>query len=139
MKKAGWIATVAAGVVLVGGGAWGATTLAALPTTSAGGVSDTAAPVEPEPSATPEATPTPTVEATTEVESEAAQFAAYIRPFLAPLEFHPTDDEVADALSATCEAEAAGESDATDPITPFVDADAQANQIFVDAAIRDYC
>lgn len=60
MKKAGIIATVAAGVVLVGGGAWGATTLAAQPTATSETRIITAAP---EASATPEATPTPTVEA----------------------------------------------------------------------------
>jgi len=64
MKKAGWIATIAAGVVLVGGGAWGATTLAAQPTGDSQIYIDNAAP---EASATPEVTPTPTVEPTPEV------------------------------------------------------------------------
>lgn len=56
MKKAGWIATVAAGVVLVGGGAWAATTLAVSDEGTAA-VVETTAPT-PAASATPEATPT---------------------------------------------------------------------------------
>ena len=119
MKKAGWIASIAAGVVLVGGGAWGATTLAAEPTTSAGGVSDTAAPVEPEPSATPEATPTPTVEATPEVEhSDLEQlFIDWARPlangYIADIPGldEMSDDELLSAIDAACEAQG---SEATD-------------------------
>lgn len=65
MKTSGWIATVAAGVVLVGGGAWGATTLAAQPTGDSQIYIDNAAP---EASATPEATLTPSAEPIPEVE-----------------------------------------------------------------------
>lgn len=61
MKKAGWIATIAAGVVLVAGGAWGATTLASNPEM------EQTAPYTSEATATPEPTGTPTSEPTPEV------------------------------------------------------------------------
>ena len=61
MKKAGWIATVATGVVLVGGGAWGATMLAV---SDEGSTTATAVTPTPEPIVTPEVTPTPSVEPT---------------------------------------------------------------------------
>jgi len=128
MKKAGWMATVAAGVVLVGGGAWGATMLA---------VSDeaevAAAPISPTPevSATPtaEATPaptaTPTVEPTSEVtetpeveHSELEQlFIDWARPlandYIAniPGLDEMSDEELLAAIDLACETQGSEETD----------------------------
>lgn len=100
MKKAGWIATVAAGVVLVGGGAWAAATLAVSDEGTAA-VVETAAPT-PAASATPEATPTPTAEPTPEDTPtptlEAVETPAPVEE-LAPVEETPQDPKPAPPLT----------------------------------------
>lgn len=115
MKKAGWIATVATGVVLVGGGAWAATTLP-VNDEGAAAVVETAAPT-PEASATPEATPT--AEPTPEVEhSDLEQlFIDWARPlangYIADIPGldEMSDDELLAAIDAACKAQG---SEATD-------------------------
>ena len=108
MKKAGIAAIAAAGIVVLGGGAWAATTL---PVNDEGtaAVVETAAPT-PEASATPEATPT--AEPTPEVEhSDLEQlFIDWARPEVSSyVENIPdidtmTDEELLDALYAACTA-----------------------------------
>lgn len=148
MKKPALIASITAGVILIGGGGWAATTLATNDEGSTTAV-ETPAPTNettPEPTVepTPDVTPTPTVEPTTTPTPEPTYsdeeriFLDWATPLLAAEDVQMAEDEMLGYLYAACEEIAAGDNFPYVVPTEIDDESGTVNSVFRGGAKNGY-
>lgn len=153
MKTSGWVATITAGIVILGGGAWAATTLPASDEGEVAAVEETPTPT---PTIEPSVTPTPEATPTSELSGSDAIFVEWANPLLSAI--GPPYSEMSDAemlgyLRQACAIESSGSDEAIFPgspepdehgtidydnVTPDQIASRDANKVFLGAARLGY-